>query len=70
MFSPHIHDFVSLYSNEKYNVRKIGLSGLKVLCLPRDLRFVGSNSAVVSGFFQEVEVLSVSPSGGTLGRGS
>ena len=32
----------------------VGLSGLRVTCLPRDPRFAGSNPAEVNGFFQDV----------------
>ena len=44
--------------------------GLAVTCSPRDSRFAGSNPAEVDGFFQDVKILSTSPSGGTLSRGS
>ena len=44
----------------------VGLSGLRVMCLPRDPRFAGSNPAEVDGFFQDVKILSTSPPGGTL----
>ena len=43
---------------------KIG--GLGVTCLPQDSRFVGSNPADVDEFFQDVKILSTSPTGGTL----
>ena len=43
---------------------KVGLGGLGVMCLPRDPRFTGSNQAEVDGFFQDVKILSISPSGG------
>ena len=38
--------------------------------IPRDPRFTGSNPAEVEGFFQDVIILSKSPQGGTLSRGS
>ena len=46
------------------------LGGLGVTSLPRDPRFAGSNPTEVDGFFQEVKILSTSPSGGTLSWGS
>ena len=46
----------------------VSLGGL-VTCLPRDPRFMGSNLAEVDGFFQDIKILSTSPSGGTLGWG-
>ena len=48
----------------------VGLGGLGVTCSPRDPRFAGSNPAEVDGFFQDVKILSTSPPGGTLSRGS
>ena len=47
----------------------VGLDGLGVTCSPRDPRFVGSNSAEVDGFFQDVKFLSTSPPGGSLNWG-
>ena len=48
----------------------VGLDGLRVTCSPRDPRFVGSNPAVVNGFFQDVKILSTNHLGGTLSHGS
>jgi hypothetical protein len=31
----------------------VGFGGLEVTCSPRDVRFKGSNSAEVDGFFQD-----------------
>ena len=45
---------------------KVGHGGLRVTCLPRDLRLAGSNPAEVDGFFQDVTILSTSPPEGTL----
>ena len=44
--------------------------GLGVTFSPRDPRFEGSNPSEVDGFFQDVKILSTSPPGGTLSRGS
>ena len=44
--------------------------GLGVTCSSRDPRFAGSKPAEVDGFFQDVKILSKSPSGGTLSWGS
>ena len=44
-----------------FNISSVGLSGLGVTCSPRDPRFAGSNSAEVDGFFQDVKILSTSP---------
>ena len=41
----------------------VGLGGLGVLCSPRDPSFAGSNPADVDVFFQDIKVLSTSPSG-------
>ena len=38
----------------------------RVPCSPWDPRFAGSNPAEGDGFFQDVEILSTSPPGGTL----
>ena len=48
----------------------VGLGGLGVTCSPRDPRFAGSNPAEVDEFFQDAKILSTSPLGGTLSRGS
>ena len=48
----------------------VGLGDLGVTCSPRGPRFVGSNPIEVDGFFQDVKILSTSPLGGTLSRGS
>ena len=48
----------------------VSLGGLGLTCSPRDPRFAGSNPAKVDGFFQNVKILSRSPLGGTLSRGS
>ena len=48
----------------------VGLGGLRVTCSPRDPGFAGSNPAEVDGFFQYLNILSTSPPGGTLSRGS
>jgi hypothetical protein len=58
---------------EFYNIiplvyKIVGLGGLRVMCLPRDPRFTGSNLAEVDGFFQDVKIMSTSPPGGTLGH--
>ena len=37
-----------------------------VTCLLQDPRFVGSNLTEVDRFFQDIKILSTSPSGGTL----
>ena len=44
----------------------VGLCGLGVTCSPRDPGFADSNPAEVDGFFQDVQILSTSPPGGTL----
>ena len=46
------------------------LGGLGVTCSPRDPMFAGSNPAEVDEFFQDVKILSICPTGGTLSRGS
>ena len=43
--------------------------GLGVTWSPRDPRFAGSNPAEVDGFFQDVNILSTSPPGGSLSCG-
>ena len=43
---------------------------LEVTCSPWNLRFAGSNPAEVDWFFQDVKILSTSPPGETLDRGS
>ena len=48
----------------------VGLGGLGITCSPRDPRFACSIPAEVDGFFQNVNILSTSPPGGTLSRGS
>ena len=50
--------------------KEVGLGGLGVTCSLRDLRFAVSNPVEVDGFFQDVKILSTSPSGGTLSWGS
>ena len=47
----------------------VSLDGLRVIYLPRDPRFTGSNPAENDEFFQDVKILSKSPLGGTLSRG-
>ena len=49
---------------------EVGLSGLEVRCSLRDPRFAGSNPTEVDAFFHDVKILSTSPPGGTLSRGS
>ena len=44
---------VAKLTNALYNTEFVGLGGLEVTCLPRDLRFAGSNPAEV-GFFLDV----------------
>ena len=56
--------------NYKGYFMAVGLGGLGVTCSPRDPRFTGSNLAEVDEFFQDVKILSISPPGGTLSRGS
>ena len=46
------------------------VGGLGVMCSPPNPRFAGSNPAEVDGFFQDVKLLSTSPSGGILSRRS
>ena len=41
----------------------VGLGGLGVTCSPRGPSFPGSNPAEFDGFFQDVKILSTSPSG-------
>ena len=48
----------------------VGLGGLGVTYSPRDPRFAGSNPTEVYGYFQDVKILSTSPPGETLSRGS
>ena len=57
---------------KQYNLThdRVGLGGLRATCSPRDPRFAGSNPAEVDGFFQDIKILSTSPLGGTLSRGS
>ena len=49
---------------------KFGLGGLRVTCLSQDPRFAGSNPAEVAGFYQDVKILSTSPSRRDLSCGS
>ena len=51
-------------------IDKVGLGGLGETCSPWDTRFSGSHPAEVDGFFQDVNILSTSPPGGTLSWGS
>ena len=51
-------------------VRKGYFGGLGKTCSSRDPTFVGSNPAEVDNFFQDVKILSTSPSGGTLRYGT
>ena len=48
---------------------QVDLGGLGVRYSPRDPRFAGSNPAEVDGFFQDVQILSKRPPGGTLNWG-
>ena len=64
-FSPSSYSIVVLFP-----VGLVGLGGLRVTCSPRDPRFAGSNPTEVDGFFQDVNILSTSPPGGTLSWGS
>ena len=48
----------------------IDLDGVGVACSSRVPRFASSNPAEVDGFFQDVKIVSTSPPGGTLSRGS
>ena len=60
-------DIGHYYSSMCYEV---GLGGLEVTCSPRDPEFAGLNPAEVDGFFQDIQILSTSPPGGTLSWGS
>ena len=48
----------------------LGHGALGVTCSPRDPRLAGSNPAEGDGLFQDVKILSTSPTGGTLSWGS
>ena len=61
---PSIMDFL-FYANEA-----VDLGGLGVTCSPQNQKFAGLNPAEVNEFFQDVKILSTSPSGGTLSWGS
>ena len=60
----------SSYFSPLTNSMAVGLGGLGVTFSPRDPRFGDSNPTEVNGFFQDVKILSTSPSGGTLSWGS
>ena len=72
---PYILDIKSrlssflIYNTGKLSTWKVGLGGLGVTCSPWDPRFASSNPAEVDGFFQDVKILSTSPTGGTLNWG-
>ena len=53
-----------------FTIYNVGHGDLGVTCSARDPRFADSNPAEVNGFFQDVKILSTSPPGGTLCRGS
>ena len=46
------------------------LGDLGVTYLPQDPRFTGSDPSEVNGFFQDVKILSTTPSSGTLSHES
>ena len=68
--SEGLETFLYIFRNRLYVSLYVGLSGLGVPWSPRDPRFAGSKPAEVDGFFQDVKILSTSPPGGTLSRGS
>ena len=51
---------------EKLTKIIVGLGRLGVTFSPRDPRFAGLNPTEVDGYFQDVKILSTSPTGGTL----
>ena len=55
----------SLYILYFYIFFIAGLGDLGVTCSPRNPRFAGSNPAEVDGFYQDLNILSISPPGGT-----
>ena len=58
------------YGSEIWTHTKNSDVGLGVTCSRRDPRFAGSKPTEVDGFFQDVKILSISPSGVTLNWGS
>ena len=60
----------NFYSYELITKNNVGLGGLGVTCSPRVPRFAGSNPTEVHGIFQDVNILTASPPGGTLSWGS
>ena len=68
MKSHWVADEVTFGSN--YIIIMVGLGGVGVPCSTRDPRFAGSNPTEVDGFFQDIKILSTTPSGATLSLGS
>ena len=65
---------IFLYSSEVYISYYahllVVLGSLGVSCSPRDPRFADSNPAEIDEIFQDVNIVSSSPRGGTLSWGS
>ena len=60
-------DLVKFREMEEHQNSICVIGGLGVTCYPRDLKFAGSNPTEVDGFFQNVQLPSTNPLGGTLG---
>ena len=69
-YLPELKVWQKMWKKENETTNFDNYGGLGVTCLPRDPRFTGSNPAKVDGFFQDVKILSTSPPGGSLNRGS
>ena len=63
-------EYIGSIFNSVIQIDKVLASGVQGNMLASRSKLRGSNPAEVDGFFQDVKILSTSPTGGTLGHGS